>query len=76
MFELAEVLKMPVYNLDLKKQAKLLHRPQRGIYTEIQISELLEQFGTPESDIAELLRIASLQPQEMLWCLVSMAQYP
>ena len=57
---------MPVYQLNPEKKAKLLHHPKRGIYAAIQVPELLEQIGAPETDTAELLHIASLQPQELL----------
>lgn len=63
--DLAEVVEMPVYKLNLKKESNLLHHAKRGAYTEIQVLELLEHNGTPEAEIAQILRIASLQPQEL-----------
>lgn len=63
--QLAEVIQMPVYKLDAGKKDKLLHNAKRGAYSEIQVLELLEHIGTPESEIAQTLQIASMQPAEL-----------
>ena len=65
MSELAEVIEMPVYKLNLEKKNGLLHHAKRGANAEIQVLELLEHKGTSEAEIAQILRIASLQPQEL-----------
>lgn len=65
MLHLAEVIDMPVYKLSLEKTRELLHHAKRGAFSEIQVLELLEHTRTPEIDIAQILHIASLQPQEL-----------
>ena len=63
--DLAEVIEMPVYKLCLEKKRQLLHHAKRGAFAEVQVFELLEHTRTPETDIAQILQIASLQPQEL-----------
>ena len=65
MSQLAQVIKMPVFALDVNKKDTLLHHAKRGAYAEIQVLELLEHNGTSESEIAQILQIASMQPKEL-----------
>ena len=63
--DLREVIEMPMCKLNLDKKSGLLHHAMRGAYAEMQVLELLERTGTPEADIAQILCIASLQPEEV-----------
>ena len=65
MSQLAEIIQMPVYKLDASKKDRLLHYSKRGAYAEMQILEFLEHIGTPESEIGQVLQLASEQPEEV-----------
>lgn len=53
------------YKLDASKKDKLLHHAKRGAYAEIQVFKLLEHIRTPESEMVQLLQLASMQPEEL-----------
>ncbi|DBB18067.1 TPA: hypothetical protein ACH3X3_003056 [Trebouxia sp. C0006] len=47
------------------RRDKLLHHPQCGAYTELQILDLLKAANTPWSDCASVIDLESLQPSEL-----------
>lgn len=57
--------KLPVYKTNMEKLNKLLHHPQRGAYTELQVLALLEDVGIPRADFASALELQRLQPAEL-----------
>ena len=65
MHELAAVLQMPVYRLDLAKKSKLLHHAKRGAYTELQALELLENTKASDDELLTCISLQTLQPEEM-----------
>ncbi len=55
-----------VYKADTAKRYKLLHHPQRGAYTELQILELSHaSIDSPGSTCASAIDLESLQPNEL-----------
>ena len=54
---------MPGYKLNLKKKINLVHLANRGAYKK-QVFEVMHT-GTPEAGFAQVMRIVSLQPQEL-----------
>jgi len=65
MHELAAVLQMPVYKLDLAKKNELLHHAKRGAYTELQVLELLEETTASDDELMTCISLQTLQPEEM-----------
>jgi len=65
MDELAAVLQMPVYRLDLAKKSKLLHHAKRGAYTELQALEVLEKTKASDDELMTCISLQTLQPEEM-----------
>ncbi len=62
---LKTLLQMSLYKRDPDRRDKLLHHPQRGAYTELQLLELLKRSDTPSSDCASAFDVESLQPSEL-----------
>ncbi len=59
------LLKTQMYQQDTDKRNTLLHHPQRGAYTELQVLSLLESLGSTEDDLASALNMGGLQPAEI-----------
>ena len=64
MDELAAVLQMPVYRLDLAKKSKLLHHAKRGAYTELQALEVLEKTKASDDELMTCISLQTLQPAD------------
>ena len=62
---LIAVLKLPVYRADIEKLNILLHHPQRGAYTELQVLAVLEEVGISKADFPSALELQRLQPAEL-----------
>lgn len=62
---LVTLLNLTVYKADTQKRNKLLHHPQRGAYTELQVLAVLEDMGIPTADCASGLELQNLQPAEL-----------
>ncbi len=54
-----------MYQRDTDKRNSLLHHPQRGAYTELQVLSLLESLGSTEDKLASALKMGGLQPAEL-----------
>lgn len=66
MGRLNKLLLMSVYKADTAKPNRLLHHPQRGAYTELQLLGLLHAaIYSPESTCASAIDLESLQPNEL-----------
>jgi len=66
MERLKRLLLMSVYKADTAKRMKLLHHPQRGAYTELQLLDLLPAaIYSAESTYASAIDLESLQPNEL-----------
>jgi hypothetical protein len=65
MHELAAVLQMPIYRLDLVKKNKLLHHVKRGAYTELQALDVLEKTKASDDELMTCISLQTLQPEEM-----------
>ncbi len=63
--ELATVLQMPVYRLDLAKKNTLLHHAKRGAYTELQVLEVLEKAEASDDELMTCISLQTLQLEEM-----------
>ncbi len=63
--ELAAVLQMPAYRLDLAKKSTLLHHAKRGAYTELQTLEVLEKAEASDDELMTCISLQTLQPEEM-----------
>ncbi len=63
--ELATVLQMPIYSLDLAKKNMLLHHAKRGPYTELQVLEILENAEASDAELMTCISLQALQPEEM-----------
>ena len=62
---LNELLQMTLYKREADRHDKLLHHPQRGAYTELQLLDLLKAANTFWSDCASVIDLESLQPSEL-----------
>ncbi len=65
MLRLNELLHMSLYKRDTDRRDKLLHHPQRGAYTELQLLGLLKALNLPWSKCASAIDLESLQPSEL-----------
>ena len=65
MLRLSSLLKLPVYLTNMYKRTKLLHHPNRGAVTELQVLAVLENLGIPRADCASALEVQKLQPAEL-----------
>ena len=66
MGRLNKLLLMSVYKADTAKPNRLLHHPQRGAYTELQLLGLLHAaIYSPESTCASAIDLEGLQPNEL-----------
>ena len=63
--ELATVLQMPIYRLDLAKKNTLLHHTKRGAYTELQVLEVLAKADASDDELMTCMSLQTLQPEEM-----------
>ena len=63
--ELATVLQMSVYRLDLAKKNTLLHHAKRGAYTELQVLEVLEKAEASDDELMTCISLQALQLEEM-----------
>ena len=63
--QLATVLQMPVYRLDLAKKNTLLHHAKRGAYTELQVLEVLERAEASDDELMTCISLQTLQLEEM-----------
>ena len=63
--ELATVLQMSVYRLDLAKKNTLLHHAKRGAYTELQVLEVLEKAEASDNELMTCISLHTLQLEEM-----------
>ena len=76
---LKSILELSLYRWDHKRLDSLLHHPQRGAFTELQVLEVLESCNTAEADIAAIVRMDRLQPAEfqtLLGILVNLQHAP
>ncbi len=62
---LKEVIELPVYRQDIVKMDSLLHHSKRGAYTELQVLELLDSLDMNEGSIATVLKVESMQREEL-----------
>lgn len=67
---LVALLKIPVYQKNTEQRNKLLHHPQRGACTELQVLAVLEHVGIPRADFASAVDLQGLQPAELRALLV------
>ena len=74
--KLAILLKMAPYKQDANKRRALLHNPQRGAYTELQVLELLDSMGCHEDEILFALRMEGLQSAELNALLAAIVSRP
>ena len=65
MLYLNHLLQMSLYKRDTDRRDKLLHHPQRGAYTELQLLGLLKALDTPRRKCASAIDLESLQPSEL-----------
>lgn len=66
MGRLSILLQMTPYKQDVHKRNRLLHHPESGACTELQVLELLDMMtDIPEAEIVSALRIETLQPAEL-----------
>lgn len=65
MYQLNSLLQLSFYSSDPQKRNQLLHHPQRGAYTELQVLEVLEGLGISRADCASLLDLQGLQLAEL-----------
>lgn len=65
MHRLTDVIQMPVYQHHQQKLIELLHLPQRGAYSELQVLQLLEHLSYSEADIAAVVQVDIMQPAEL-----------
>ncbi len=64
--QLNRLLLMSVYKADTAKRNKLLHHPQRGAYTELQLLDLCPAaIYSPGRTCASAIDLESLQPNEL-----------
>lgn len=56
---------MSVYTTNTLKRKTLLHHPQRGAYTELQVLAVLENIGIPRNECGSALELEALQPAEL-----------
>lgn len=76
MLKLATLLRMVPYKQDANKRRDLLHHPERGAYTELQVLELLDSMGCHEDEILFALRMEGLQPAELNALLAAIVSRP
>ena len=62
---LNHLLQTSLYQRDTDRRDKLLHHPQRGAYTELQLLDLLKAANVPWSDCACAVDVEGLQPSEL-----------
>ena len=62
---LQDGIQMPVYQQHQQKLIELLHLPQRGAYSELQVLQLLEHLSYSEADIAAVVQVDIMQPTEL-----------
>lgn len=62
---LTTLLKLSVYTTDTDKRCNLLHHPQRGTCTELQVLAVLEHMGIPRANCASSLDLKRLQTAEL-----------
>ncbi len=65
LYRLAVFLQMPVYKHKQEKLIELLHHPQRGAYSELQVLQLLESLSYDDADIAAVVQLDIMQPAEL-----------
>lgn len=65
MLYLNHLLQVSLYKRDTDRRDKLLHHPQRGAYTELQLLGLLKAVDTPRRNCASAIDLESLQPSEL-----------
>ena len=65
MKQLSSMLQITLYREDTSKRNRLLHHPQRGAYTELQVLELVESLDVADSDCAAAVDLERLQPAEL-----------
>lgn len=65
MIPVAQILAMPKFQQDTAKVDALLHHPNRGAYTELQVLEFLEMVHMFEDTIASILKMDTMQTSEL-----------
>ncbi|KAL3139002.1 hypothetical protein ABBQ32_005806 [Trebouxia sp. C0010 RCD-2024] len=76
MAKLAALLQMVPYKQDANKRRDLLHHPQRGAYTELQVLELLDSMGCHEDEILFSLHMEGMPPAELKALLAAIVSRP
>lgn len=65
MIPIEQILGMPKFRQDIASVDRLLHHPNRGAYTELQVLELLEMVHVSDDSIAGILKMDTMQPAEL-----------
>lgn len=65
MISTAQILELPKFQQDPAKVNTLLHHPNRGAYTELQVLELLEMAHVAEDVVASILKMDAMQTSEL-----------